>query len=85
MKTDLSRKEQDQLQKQRDRADGQPNRSGRYTRLHNGGWGLSVKGKPLVGSSVTIYKKDGTKTTEIVGKIVGSHGEYWYCTMKGKS
>ncbi len=85
MKTDLNRKDREQLQKQRDRTEGQPNRSARYAKLQGGGWGLSGEGKPLVGSSVTVYKKDGTKNIEIVEKIVGSRGPYWYCTMKGKS
>jgi hypothetical protein len=85
MKTSLSRKELDQLQKQRARTDGQPNRSARYARLQNGSWGVGVKGKPVAGAPVIVYKKDGTKVTEIVDKIVGSRGEYWYCTIKGKS
>jgi len=85
MKTDLSHKELDQLQKQRRRTDSQPNRSARYVVLKSGSWGLSVQGKPVIGAPVTVYKKDGTKTTEIVDKIVGSRGEYWYCTMRGKS
>jgi hypothetical protein len=80
-----SAKYETQLQKQRDRTDAQANRSARYVRLLGGGWGLSVEGKPLAGSSVTVYKKDGTKTTEIIEKIVGSRGPYWYCTMRGKS
>jgi len=83
--SELSRKERNQLQKQRDRTDSQPNRSARYVILRSGRWGLSVEGKPLVGAPVIVYKKDGTKTTEIVDKIVGSRGEFWYCTMRGKS
>jgi len=85
MKTDLPRKELDQLQKQRARTDAQPNRSARYVILKSGSWGLSVRGKPLAGAPVTVYKKDGTKTTETVDKIVGSRGEFWYCTMRGKA
>ena len=84
-KTTWTRKQETQLQKQRERTNAQPNRSARYTKLQNGSWGLSVRGKPLAGAGVIVYKKDGTKTTEIVNKIVGSRGEFWYCTMKGKS
>jgi hypothetical protein len=84
-KTTQSKRYESQLYKHRERSDGQANRSARYARLQNGSWGVGVRGKPVAGAPVIVYKKDGTRTTEIIDKIVGSRGEYWYCTIKGKS
>lgn len=59
----------------------QPLPAGTFTRLSDGSWGLRVVSKVQEGQAVSITKKNGVKSTEIVGKILSVYGEVHICTI----
>ena len=43
-----------------------------FTKLRDGSWGLRIEGSAKAGQTVTVTKKSGETSREVVGKIIWS-------------
>ncbi len=75
-------KKKESKERRREIEDALSDRVATYCRLEDGSWGLRVEGNPIVGSSVVVRKKDGTKASETVGRVLRNNGYQWYCTIQ---
>lgn len=52
-----------------------------FTKLKSGEWGLRVEGTAKPGDLVTVSKKDGSKESKMVGKIIWNGNGITLCTI----
>ena len=55
-----------------------------YTKLKDGSWGIRVDGTVAPGSVVTVTKKDGTRNTEKVAKVLWTGNGVALCSIAPK-
>lgn len=52
-----------------------------YTKLRSGAWGVRVDGPATAGSTVEVVKRDGTRRTETVERVLWTDGTVSICAI----
>jgi len=53
-----------------------------YTKLRSGDWGIRVEGRATTGQSVTVTKRDGSRQTVCVDRVVWSGEGVSLCSIR---
>ena len=57
------------------------NETNHYKKLPDGTWGALVKDRPKPGDAVTLHKRDGSTSTEVVDRVVSEEPNGFICSL----